>query len=72
MQKILEKAFTVCLVISIGIVFILVISQMVALIFGNGTFMIEANDVLLTPGIVFAAIFSGIAFVLGYFPQYKE
>ncbi|MBM6629530.1 hypothetical protein JTF04_07525 [Mammaliicoccus vitulinus] len=72
MQKILEKTFTVCLVLSVTIVFILILAQAIGLIIGNGGFMIQANNLLLTPAIVLAAIFSGIAFILGYFPEYKE
>lgn len=72
MQKILETVFTICLLLSIFVAFILVLLQLIGLIIGNGELMIKANDVLLTPAIVLAAIFSGIAFILGYFPKYKE
>lgn len=72
MQKILETIFTVCLLLSIFVAFILVALQLIGLIIGNGELMIKANDTLSTPAIVLAAIFSGVAFILGYFPKYKE
>lgn len=72
MQKFLEFTFTFCLLLSIIIALILVLAQMVGLIIGNGDLMIQVNDVLLTPAIILAAIFSGIAFILGYFPKYKQ
>nr|WP_263314212.1 hypothetical protein [Mammaliicoccus sp. Marseille-Q6498] len=72
MEKFLEKAFVIFLFLSILTALIMVLAQMVGLIIGNGSFIINVSDTLLTPSIVFAAIFGGIAFILNYFPKYKD
>ncbi|MBO1920034.1 hypothetical protein J4710_09990 [Staphylococcus xylosus] len=45
--------------------------QLLGLIILNGEFIIKVNDILLTPAIILAAIFSGVAFILGYFRNIK-
>lgn len=72
MIKILESIFVIFLGLSILTALILVFSQLVSLIIGNGSMMVQMNDMLLTPAIVSAAIFSGAAFLLGYTNKYKS
>lgn len=72
MQKLLERLFTICLILSLLLALIMVAAQMIGLIIGNGNLMIQSSEVLTQPTIVLAALFSGIAFILGYFPNYKE
>lgn len=50
----------------------MVLLQIIGLVIGNGEFIIKVNETLLTPSIILAAIFSGIAFVLGYFPKIQR
>ncbi|GAA0349002.1 MULTISPECIES: hypothetical protein [Oceanobacillus] len=71
MQKFLEKAFIVSLILSILTALIMVLTQLFGLIIGNGELMINVSDLLLRTAIILAAVFSGIAFILGYFPKYK-
>lgn len=71
MQKILEKCFTFSLLISVGLGFLMIVMQMIGLLIGNGELMIQSTDWLKQPTIIFAAVFSGIAFILGYFPKYQ-
>ncbi len=72
MQRFLERAFIVCLMLSVATAFILVLTQLLGLVMGDGNIMIRANEILLTPAIVLAALFSAFAFILGYFPKYKQ
>lgn len=72
MEKFLEKIFVIFLFLSILTALIMVFLQMLGLIIGNGEFIIKVNDILLTPSIILASIFAGIAFILGYFPKYKD
>ncbi|WP_080872916.1 hypothetical protein [Oceanobacillus timonensis] len=72
MQKLLEKAFTVSLILSILTALIMVLIQLFGIVIGNGELIIKASDILLRTAIILAAVFSGIAFILGYFPKYKE
>lgn len=72
MEKFLEKAFVIFLFLSILIALIMVLLQMLGLVIGSGSFIVKVNETLLTPAIILAAIFSGIAFILGYFPKYKD
>ncbi|RIM75474.1 hypothetical protein BU121_12010, partial [Staphylococcus xylosus] len=66
MEKLLEKIFAIFLLLSIVTALIMVIAQLLGLIILNGEFIIKVNDILLTPAIILAAIFSGVAFILGY------
>ena len=66
MEKLLEKIFAIFLLLSIITALIMVIAQLLGLIILNGEFIIKVNDILLTPAIILAAIFSGVAFILGY------
>lgn len=72
MQKLLERLFTICLLLSISLGLIMVLSQLVGLAIGNGEFVIKIGETLKQPTIVLAAIFSAFAFILGYFPKYRE
>lgn len=72
MEKFLEKAFVIFLFFSILIALIMVLLQILGLVIGSGEFIIKVNETMLTPAIILAAIFSGIAFILGYFPKYKD
>ena len=72
MVKFLEVIFVTFLGLSLITALVLVFTQMLGLIFGNGELMVQMNDLLLTPAIIFAAIFSGAAFVLGYTKKYKN
>lgn len=72
MEKLLEKIFAIFLLLSIITALIMVIAQLLGLIILNGEFIIKVNNILLTPAIILAAIFSGVAFILGYFPKYKD
>ncbi|MBU0439319.1 hypothetical protein [Staphylococcus succinus] len=72
MERFLEKVFVIFLFLSILTALIMVLLQILGLVIGNGEFIIKVNETLLTPAIILAAIFSGIAFVLGYFPKYKD
>lgn len=72
MQKLLEYTFIVCLILSIITAAILVITQLIGLVIANGDLMVQVNNLLLTPAIILAAVFSGVAFILGYFPKYKK
>lgn len=72
MIKLLESIFVIFLSLSLLTALILVFSQLVGLIIGNGELMVQMNDILLTPSIVSAAIFSGAAFILGYTKKYRN
>ncbi|RIO57256.1 hypothetical protein BUZ85_20015 [Mammaliicoccus sciuri] len=72
MEKLLEKVFGIFLLLSIVTALIMVSAQLLGLIMLNGAFIIKVNDMLLTPAIILAAIFSGVAFILGYLPKYKD
>ncbi|WP_252312203.1 hypothetical protein [Sinobaca sp. H24] len=72
MQKLLERLFTICLILSLLLAFIMVVTQIIGLLIGNGNLMIQSSEMLTQPTIVLAALFSGIAFILGYFPSYQE
>lgn len=72
MQKLLENLFTICLLLSLLLAFIMVAAQVIGLIIGNGNLMIQSSEALTQPTIILAAVFSGIAFILGYFPNYQE
>lgn len=50
----------------------MVLSQLAGLAIGNGEFVIKVAEVLKQPTIILAAIFSAFAFILGYFPKYRE
>ncbi|PTH90740.1 hypothetical protein BU108_13065, partial [Staphylococcus xylosus] len=63
MEKLLEKIFAIFLLLSIITALIMVIAQLLGLIILNGEFIIKVNDILLTPAIILAAIFSGVAFI---------
>lgn len=58
MEKLLEKIFAIFLLLSIITALIMVIAQLLGLIILNGEFIIKVNDILLTPAIILAAIFS--------------
>lgn len=72
MIKLLESIFVIFLSLSLLTALILVFSQLMGLLIGNGELMLQMNDMLLTPAIVSAAIFSGVAFILGYTNKYKD
>lgn len=72
MIKLLESIFVIFLSLSLLTALILVFSQLMGLLIGNGELMLQMNDMLLTPAIVSAAIFSGAAFILGYTNKYKD
>ena len=72
MEKLLEKIFAIFLLLSIITALIMVIAQLLGLIILNGELIIKVNDILLTPAIILDSIFSGVAFILGYFPKYKD
>lgn len=72
MTRLLEIIFIIFLFLSILTALILVVSQLIGLVIQNGEFMIQMNDLLLTPAIVFAAVFAAAAFILGYLPKYKK
>lgn len=72
MVKFLEIIFVTFLGLSLITALVLVFTQLLGLIFGNGELMVQMNDLLLTPAIIFAAIFSGAAFVLGYTKKYQN
>lgn len=72
MQLLLERLFTICLLLSILLGLIMVGSQLAGLLFGNGEWVVKSSELLKQPTIILAAIFSGFAFLLGYFPDYKE
>lgn len=46
--------------------------QLIGLLFGNGEMAVQSSELLKQPTIILAAIFSGFAFILGYFPDYKQ
>ncbi|MFS8188472.1 hypothetical protein ACMG4J_17230 [Rossellomorea marisflavi] len=71
MQRLLERFFAISLLLSLVLAFIMVISQLIGLIMGNGEWAIISSEWLKQPTIILAAIFSGIAFVLGYTKAYK-
>lgn len=72
MQLLLERLFAICLLLSILLGLIMVVSQLIGLLFGNGEMVVQSTELLKQPTIILAAIFSGFAFILGYFPDYKE
>ncbi|MFS0788818.1 hypothetical protein ABC345_20865 [Shouchella sp. 1P09AA] len=72
MQNTLEKLFTISLILSIVCALTMILLQLVGLIIGNGDLVIASSEWLKAPTIILSAVFSGIAFVLGYFPDYKE
>ncbi|MFC4713554.1 hypothetical protein [Planococcus dechangensis] len=71
MQILLERLFTICLLLSILMGLIMVGSQLIGLLIGNGELAVQSSELLKQPTIILAAIFSGFAFILGYFPDYK-
>lgn len=72
MQLLLERLFVTCLLLSILLGLIMVGGQLIGLLFGNGEMVVQSSELLKQPTIILAAIFSGFAFILGYFPDYKE
>ncbi|MBB6451041.1 preprotein translocase subunit SecG [Geomicrobium halophilum] len=72
MQKMLERLFTISLVLSLTLAFLMILLQMIGLVIGDGQLMVQASEWLTQPTIILAAVFSGIAFILGYFPKYRE
>ncbi|ADC49615.1 hypothetical protein BpOF4_07785 [Alkalihalophilus pseudofirmus OF4] len=72
MQLLLERLFSLCLLLSLLLALTMVVSQLIGFMIGNGELVIQSRDILKQPTIIFAAIFSGIAFILGYFPAYQE
>ncbi|WP_142828502.1 hypothetical protein [Planococcus soli] len=72
MQLLLERLFVICLLSSILLGLIMVGGQLIGLLFGNGEMVVQSSELLKQPTIILAAIFSGFAFILGYFPDYKE
>lgn len=72
MQAVLEKLFTVSLILSVLLALTMIFGQIIGLISGNGELVTLSSEWLKRPTIILAAIFSGIAFVLGYFPAYKD
>lgn len=72
MIKFLEYIFIIFLGLSILTALLLVFSQIFGLVIQSGDVMIDMNDLLLTPAIIFSAIFAGAAFILGYTPKYKK
>lgn len=71
MQTLLERLFTICLLLSILMGLIMVGSQLIGLLVGNGELVVQSSELLKQPTIILAAIFSGFAFILGYFPDYR-
>lgn len=72
MRGLLEKCFSIALMCSLLLAFIMILGQLVGLIFGQSAWVIQSSEWLKQPTIILAAIFSAIAFILGYFPEYKE
>jgi len=72
MVKLLEIIFVLFLALSLLTALVLVFTQILGLIIGNGELMVQMNDLLLTPAIICAAIFSGAAFILGYTKKYQK
>lgn len=72
MQLLLERLFVICLLSSIVLGIIMVGGQLIGLLIGNGEMVVQSSELLKQPTIILAAIFSGFAFILGYFPKYKE
>lgn len=71
MKTILERLFTICLLLSILLGLTMVGIQLIGLLIGNGEMVVRSSELLKQPTIILAAIFSGFAFILGYFPDYK-
>ncbi len=72
LEKTLKYLFTITLFISLVLALVMIALQVIGLITGNGQLMIQANEWLKQPVIIFIAIFSGVAFIFGYFPNYRE
>lgn len=72
MKLLLERLFAICLLLSILLGLTMVGGQLIGLLLGNGEMVVQSSELLKQPTIILAAIFSGFAFILGYFPDYKE
>ncbi|MFB5660413.1 hypothetical protein [Alteribacillus sp. HJP-4] len=72
MQLLLERLFTICLLLSLLLALSMVLSQLTGIIIGNGEVVVQSSEILTQPTIILAAIFSGLAFILGFFPKYQE
>lgn len=72
MEKVLENLFAITLLTSLILGLLMIVLQVIGLITGNGQLMIQSNEWLKQPVIILIAIFAGAAFILGYFPKYRE
>lgn len=72
LQKVLERLFTISLLASLTLALIMITLQVIGLLSGNGQLMIQSGEWLKQPTIILVAIFSGTAFILGYFSKYRD
>ncbi|WP_093335646.1 hypothetical protein [Salibacterium halotolerans] len=72
MQKVLERLFTLSLVASLTFAALMILLQVIGLVVGSGSLMVQSSEWLTQPTIILSAVFSGTAFILGYFPAYRE
>lgn len=72
MEKVLKRLFTITLITSLILALVMITLQVIGLVIGNGQLMIQSSNWFKQPVIILIAIFSGVAFILGYFPKYHE